>query len=560
MKSIKHIIAAMAALMLCGSAFAASPVLFRWGDTDLHYKRDEAPVSFQKKAFAYPAWKGEKVNAEAVIWSTSDIKGASVSVSDLVCGKAVIPSEAVTVNFIKYVIGDVLAESYGQCGRRDTVNWQKIYAPDLLDNVESTDIAAQNTQPVWFSVKVPADAAPGRYRGKVTLKGEGIAAMSLPIELEVADRTMPEPSEWNFHLDLWQNPYSVARWHNVPLWSEEHFELLRPIMKMLADAGQKVITATVIDRPWNGQTEDPFGPMVTKIKRADGSWLYDYTIFDKWVEFMMGLGIDEQINCYSMVPWKMSFDYFDQATYSLKTIECTVDSPEFRAYWSNFLRDFQEHLRAKGWLGKTNIAMDERPLEAMQATIALIKGAAPEIGIALAGSYHEEVQASIKDLCITSVEEFPEDIREQRHADGLVSTYYTCCAEGYPNTFMASVPAEGAWIGWYAIAHNFDGYLRWAYNSWTANPLVDARFRTWAAGDCYMVYPDGRSSVRFEKIIEGIRDYEKARIMMAEWEAKGETAKLERFKAALEGFVIPDIPVHGAAAPVAAARQLLVGK
>lgn len=560
MRHIRQFLAAFAAIMLCSSAYAASPVTFKWGDTDLQYKRDEAPSTFLKKAFAFPAWKGEKVNAEAVIWSQGDIKGASVSVSDLTCGKSVIPAEAVSVNFIRYVIGDELADKYNQCGKRDTVNWKKIYAPDLLDNAEATDIAAQNTQPVWLSVKVPADAAAGKYRGKLTLKGEGISAVVLPLELEVVDRVMPEPSEWGFHLDLWQNPYSVARWHNVPLWSDEHMELLRPVMKMLADAGQKVITATVLDKPWNGQTEDPFGPMVTKIKRADGSWLYDYTIFDKWVSFMMEVGIDEQINCYSMVPWKMSFDYFDQATYSLKTIECTADSPEFRAYWSSFLRDFQEHLRAKGWLGKTNIAMDERSLEAMQSTIALIKGAAPEIGIALAGNYHEEIQAEINDLCITSVKEFPEDVRAQRHMDGLVSTYYTCCAEGYPNTFMASVPAEGSWIGWYALAHNFDGYLRWAYNSWTINPLEDARFRTWAAGDCYMVYPDGRSSVRFEKIIEGIRDYEKARIMMAEWEAKGDTARLERFKSVLEGFEIPDIPVHGAAAPVAAARAVLAGK
>lgn len=560
MKLFRHTLAAVAALMIYGMASATGSVTFRWGDTDLHYDRDEVPSAFQKKAFAFPAWKGEKVNAEAVIWSAGDIRSASVTVSDLICGKSVIPSEAVSVNFIRYVIGDKLAEEFNQCGSRDSTKWEKIIAPDMLDNVPDTDIAAKSTQPVWFSVKVPADAAPGKYRGKVTLKGEGIGAQSLSMELEVVDRLMPAPSEWGFHLDLWQNPYSVARWYGVPLWSDEHFELLRPVMQMLADAGQKVITATVLDKPWNGQTEDPFGPMVTKIKRADGSWLYDYTIFDKWVEFMMGIGIDEQINCYSMVPWKMSFDYFDQATNSLASVECSVDSPAFVNYWGSFLKDFQEHLRVKGWLGKTNIAMDERSMEAMQATIALVKSVAPELGIAMAGSYHEEIQGDINDLCIGSTQEFPEDIRAQRRADGLVSTYYTCCAEGYPNTFMASVPAEGAWIGWYALAHNFDGYLRWAYNSWTKNPVADSRFRTWAAGDCYMVYPDSRSSVRFEKIIEGIRDYEKARIMMAEWEAKGDTARLQRFKEVLEGFIIPDIPVRGAATPVAEARRILAGK
>lgn len=558
---MKHTLAAIAALMLCSMAQAGNGITFKWVDTDVRQEKDVQPSEFLKKAFAFPAWRGEKVNAEAVIWAETDLQEVSVTASDLVCGKSVIPSCAVSTSFVRYVMGDKLDETqYGQCGRRDSTVWPRYLSADMLDNVVATDIAASMSQPVWVSVKVPADAAPGKYRGKITLKGKGIAEMSLPVEIEVQDRLMPEPSEWGFHLDLWQNPYSVARWHNVRLWSDEHFEYLRPVMQMLADAGQKVITATVLDKPWNGQTEDPFGPMITKIKRADGSWLYDYTIFDKWVEFMMGLGIDEQINCYSMVPWKMSFDYFDQATNSLASVECTVDSPEFVNYWGSFLKDFQEHLRVKGWLGKTNIAMDERSMEAMLATIALVKSAAPEIGIALAGSYHEEIQADINDLCITSVEEFPEDIREQRHQDGLVSTYYTCCAEGYPNTFLASVPAEGSWIGWYALAHNFDGYLRWAFNSWTIDPIRDGRFRTWAGGDCYMVYPEARSSIRFEKLIEGIRDYEKARIMMAEWEARGEAGKIARFQAALDAFIIPNIPIHGAAAPVTAARKILAEK
>lgn len=98
-------------------------------------------------------------------------------------------------------------------------------------------------------------------------------------------------------------PYAVARYYQVPLWSQEHLDAMRPLMKMLANAGQKIITATLTHKPWNGQTEDYFDTMVTWIKRADGTWTFDYTIFDRWVEFMMSVGIDKQINCYSMVPW-----------------------------------------------------------------------------------------------------------------------------------------------------------------------------------------------------------------------------------------------------------------
>ena len=72
--------------------------------------------------------------------------------------------------------------------------------------------------------------------------------MKLKIEVEVLNHTLPSPEDWKFHLDLWQNPYAVARYYQVPLWSKKHFEAMRPIMKKLADTGQKVITAT-LERP-----------------------------------------------------------------------------------------------------------------------------------------------------------------------------------------------------------------------------------------------------------------------------------------------------------------------
>ena len=39
---------------------------------------------------------------------------------------------------------------------------------------------------------------------------------------------------------------------------------------------------------------------------------------------------------------------------------------------------------------------------------------------------------------------------------------------------------------------------------------MDSRFRTWRAGDCYLVYPDG-PSISFQRLIEGIQDNEKIR-------------------------------------------------
>ncbi|HSB93755.1 MAG TPA: DUF4091 domain-containing protein, partial [Flavitalea sp.] len=92
----------------------------------------------------------------------------------------------------------------------------------------------------------------------------------------------------------------------------------------------------------------------------------------------------------------------------------------------------------------------------------------------------------------------------------------------------------------YTAAKNMDGYLRWAYNSWTATPLADSRFTAWPAGDTYQVYPGPMSSIRFEKLIEGIQDYEKIQILKNEF-AKTDQSKLRELESILSAFEIEEL-------------------
>lgn len=533
-----------------------------WATTGSHCVIGGGPsLEFQKKAFNHVAWRGEKVFAQAVVSSEEELKDVRLSVSDLRNGKSLIGAENIRLQFVSYVVSDLLdTTKYGQCGsREDKSKWGEVLVADVLDINDSMTVPAGRKQPVWMTVSVPSDARPGKYSGKLTITSSNAKARSLNVELTVADHVLPPARDWAFHLDLWQNPYSVARYENVPLWSEAHFEAMRPVMRMLAEAGQKSVTATIMSRPWNGQTEDAFGSMVTKIRRIDGTWLYDYTIFDRWVEFMFSLGIDRQINCYSMIPWALQFDYIDQATSSPATFQAAPGSEEYNEYWGAFIADFARHLKAKGWFEKTMIAMDERPLESMQAVLGLIRKVEPAFKISLAGNYHEPVIYDIVDFSETfsGKQEFPESAKAKRKELGLTTTFYTCCAEAHPNMFVISNPDEAAWLGWFAQAEGYDGYLRWAYNSWTLDPLTDTRFRTWPAGDCFVVYPGGRGSVRFSKLTEGIQDFEKVRILRSQWQKEGNEAKLAQLTEVLKPFTSDKILEEGPAKALITAKSFL---
>ena len=100
-----------------------------------------------------------------------------------------------------------------------------------------------------------------------------------------------------------------------------------------------------------------------------------------------------------------------------------------------------------------------------------------------------------------------------RREQGFNTTFYICCNPLFPNTFSFSNPFEAELLGWYGLACDYDGILRWAYNSWPADPERDSRYGNWSSGDTYLIYPHARSSVRFERLIDGIEVAEKVRTL-----------------------------------------------
>lgn len=532
-----------------------------WGSTDLRYAKHEVPALKLQRTTRLQAWRGERVNAQAVLWTGTDLTDLSIDLTAFKNSKGeVLPKEALSANFIRYVMTDELnKDGRGGCGHRpDHSLYDSLLVADAIDHLlPSTPVSAMSAQPIWVKCQVPASVTPGTYQGDLQIKDGNRLLGTLKLEISVSSRVLPEPSKWAYHLDLWQSPFAVARYYQVPLWSQEHFDAMRPIMKILADAGQKIITATIMHKPWNGQTHDYFETMVTWMKKADGTWSFDYTVFDRWVEFMMGIGIDKQINCYSMVPWKLSFQYFDQASNSLQFVTTAPGEEGYAEMWGAMLSSFSKHLRKKGWFDICTIAMDERPMDVMQKTLKVIRKADPEFKVSLAGNFHKELADDIYDYCIPIGASYPKDVLARRAEKNLPTTYYTCCSEPFPNTFTFSDPAEAAWMSYYSAKDNLDGYLRWAYNSWVAEPLLDSRFSAWAGGDTYLVYPGARSSIRFEKLIEGVQAHEKITILRRELTEKGDKAGLKKLEKMLSAFHLKDFPQVPAAQTVNKAKQIL---
>lgn len=454
------------------------------------------------------AWRGERCSAQLGVRANGPAHQLTVTGSPLTNGNSSIPAAASLLLYTK---------AHG------------VTSADIISRDTACDNPNGVIRGIWLQVDVPQNAEPGLYKGFVTVSAEGYEAVQQEIELEVEAANLPEPKDWKIHLDLWQHPQAPARWHDVDPWSAEHFALLRPLMKRLAEAGQKCITCTLLDEAWNAQTYDWFPSMVRWVRGKDGQMRYDYSTLDTWIHFMHDeVGIREQISCYTMIPWHLSVKFFDETTGKYATVKAVPGTREYEELWAPFLRDFHAHMQQKGWADKTCIAIDERPDAYVRAAMKLIQENAPSFRVSSAVDKPSALTREVYNISpvITHAGSALGELLRERKASGKITTFYVCLHPQKPNTFTHSIPAEAEWLGLFAAANHLDGFLRWAYNSWNRNPFETTDFVHWPSGDCFLVYPGNRSSVRFERLRDGIEDFEKINLLRSRAEASPQAAKI----------------------------------
>lgn len=474
------------------------------------------------------ACRNQIVSVVALVTSPEPVQSAQLVVSDLACRGQLIPREAIRV----CRIGAVPTPEAGP----------------VCDPIYDVDrFAIERSAALHISIRVPRSVAAGAYRGTLSLVVDGREVAKSTVEVDVANVDLPDVYDWDFFLGVWMNPATVARWHGVELWSDEHFGLLRPYVQDLAAHGQKSVIAPVCYEPWGTQTRDPY-PSLVGWRRRGENYEFDFSVFDRYVALHIECGIERAIHCYSIVQGpgatdRSVIDYLDLDTGERRQIITTVGGREYIRAWSAFLEAFGAHLEAKGWFEKAYIAFDEKPDEVMQRLFAFLDEHGQDFKTALAGDIGDDLVGRFDDLCL----HIPFDARgvartapTERAVMGMaqlldpdnacaitracpdksLTTFYVCCAPAFPNTFLFSPLVESRMLPFLAAQGGFDGFLRWSYNDWSDDPYRHPEWKLgyWPTGDTFFIYPGEQgpvSSLRWEQLREGIYDFQLAMIASA---------------------------------------------
>ncbi|MDV5114386.1 DUF4091 domain-containing protein [Clostridium perfringens] len=509
------------------------------GSTDFHYlQKDYDEIKkLNLNTWNEVAWIGDELNSKIVMWTNSSpVNNVTLSSSDFINENGdLISSDNVEISWLKETLANI--------GRGNPSAPVEPF-PDIIHNSGSLDIEENKVASAWINIKIPRNAKPGIYNGSIEVTADELEkAYTFDYSFDVLNLVQPLPKETNTQIELWQHPYTTARYYGVAeedLFTEKHFEYLKDNLEEYRDMGGRGVIATIVHEAWNHQSYDSDPSMIKWRKNSYSTFEFDYSHFDKWIQLNIDLGILDpekgfgQIKCYSIVPWNNRIQYFNEATNKEEAINPNPGSDLWINIWTQFLTSFMSHLEEKGWFNITYISMDERSMDDLKACVDLIESITnnsyEHFKISSAMDYESGNDYSFLDriddisIGLSHINHNSDDMKNMsnhRQELGLLTTIYTCTGD-YPSSFTISDPSEGAFTMWYSLYQNTNGFLRWSWDGWVENPLENVSYKYWEPGDPFLIYPAEKDSIgktfystpRLEKLKEGIRDINKAKYLM----------------------------------------------
>jgi hypothetical protein len=208
-----------------------------------------------------------------------------------------------------------------------------------------------------------------------------------------------------------------------------------------------------------------------------------------------------------------------------------------------FMRSLHDHFAHLGLLERVRVAADEpSDLEKFNRSLAFVQDAGPGFRFSAAINHFEFMEDAPPGLIdfipilplACNEPELTTRLVDELHAHGGKMHWYVCCWPPIPNVFIHSPLAEAVLHGWLTYALDLDGFLRWDFCLWPADPWrrISYRVPDWHAGDMSFVMPgnDGApvETLRFEALRTAVQDYELLKMVESKFPAKQAKAIIDR--------------------------------
>ena len=321
---------------------------------------------------------------QVVIGADKELTGLSVTPTELKSDSgSVIPAAAmqaapakpVPLSMLSSTVGsrsktasDPLVGAFISLERHALTNiWRlpKAQRDKLLDEIHIFDqvgpdgprtVPADRCQAVWLSLNIPAGPYGGVYRGSVSVSASGVAPVTVPVKVEVYGFRLPEKRDLSTLSALEFSPWAVAKQYGCPLWSDEHYKLMEPGLKLLSRVGNGFMFVPVLSWTEFGNRDD--SPIRWR-RKSDGSLGWDYSRLDRLLDTVAAnMGPPRAIVFVVMNgnpgnPAEVAVEDAAGKKEALKLQGQGVEEPVRRRVWGQFAISLLDHMKARGQDGAT---------------------------------------------------------------------------------------------------------------------------------------------------------------------------------------------------------------
>ena len=509
-----------------------------WASSGWKISRDKPLPEGKSQAIVIKTARNEAEAAQLVVRPTTALKGLTIRAGELAGpGGAAIGAGNVEVLEVRYVNVERPTDKSAVPGL-----W-----PDPLPPLKGPiDLEANKNQPFWIRVKAPRNVPAGTYKGSLRLQGQDYNA-DVPLSVEVYDFVLPDRMTCTTAFGF--SPGNVFRYQK------------------LTDAEQR---RQVIDKYWasfSAHHISPYDPsplddLRVTWPRINGEQLKPVFDWMAW-DAAMARGIDH----YRFNSFRLSIPGLGGGTFHARRepelLGYSEDKPQYKAAFSAYCHEVQEHLREKGWLDEAYVYWFDEPdpkdYEFVMNGFRKLKEAAPDINRMLTEQVDPNLVGGPNIWCPIS-NNYKNEPAEERRKHGEKFWWYVCTGPKAPYcTLFIDHPGTElrVWL-WQTWQRKIDGILVWQSNYWTSsaaypdanqpqNPYADpmgwrsgystpdGEKKPWGNGDGRFIYPpeaaadahpsgpvlDGPvDSIRWEMLRDGIEDYEYLAILKNLLEAK----------------------------------------
>lgn len=395
--------------------------------------------------------------------------------------------------------------------------------PDVLFPIDETlFIKPDKWFSVWVTVEIPKDAKAGSYPITVKFHSEEGEISSNTFNITVIDAVLPEQTlistQW-FHSDC------IADYFKVPVFSEEHWELIRKYMETFVRCGNTMILTPVFTPPLDTKVGgERTTVQLIDVKKDGDKYTFNFDKFRRWVKLAIDCGIRYFEISHLFSQWgafaapKVMAEV-DGETKRIFGWETEAAGEEYSAFLHAFLPELITVIKELNIEEKTYFHISDEPnseqIELYKKAKEVVADILKDFPIIDALSDYEFYENGIITQPIPSTSSIDEFIKK-----GFDNrwTYY-CCGQGedLSNRFFGMPLSATKIIGTQLYLHDIKGFLQWGFNFYNSahslrhiNPyeVTDADC-AFPSGDAFTVYPydDGAiMSVRGEVLFEAFQE------------------------------------------------------